>query len=132
MRLRIGTRGSKLAFVQASEVVRLVETLGVAAEIVVVKTKGDIYSERPIAELGTGVFVKEIERALLDGRIDLAVHSSKDMPSSLTIGLVVAAYPVRQAPSDCLVTADGRKLDDLPGGRKWGQRAPGGRLNSVT
>ncbi len=124
MRLRIGTRGSKLALAQAREAARLIETLGFAAEIVVVKTRGDVYAERPVAGLGKGVFVKEIERALLDGKVDLAVHSAKDMPASLPTGLVVAAYPARQDPADCLVTADGRGLDDLPRGAKVGTASP--------
>ena len=89
-----------------------------------VKTTGDIYGERPVAELGKGAFVKEIERKILEGDIDLAVHSAKDMPSELPEGLEVAAYLGRDDPSDCLVTADGRGLAELEEGARIGTSSP--------
>lgn len=93
---------------------RLAETCGVETEIVVVSTVGDRSTEVPISALGgTGVFVKEVEEALLDGRADLAVHSAKDLPSRLADGLVLGAIPEREDVRDALV---GSRLDDIPHG----------------
>src|SRR5471030_2436339 len=94
--LRIGTRGSPLALVQARTVrARLAVLLGVKddeIELIVIRTSGDMIQDRPLAEEGgKGLFTKEIEEALLDGRIDLAVHSAKDMPTVLPAGLMLAA-----------------------------------------
>jgi hydroxymethylbilane synthase len=113
MRIRVGTRGSKLALAQAKEAKSELEKLGFDVELVVIRTKGDIHREIPVENLGKGVFVKEIERELLKGNIDIAVHSSKDMLSELPEGLEVAVYLERKNPSDCLVTRDGRKLHEL-------------------
>src|SRR5207248_3838397 len=109
--LRIATRGSRLALWQAERVAIL---LGGEAELVVVSTTGDQRTDVPIWTLGgTGVFVKEVQQAVLDGRADLAVHSAKDLPSELTPGLVIAAVPERGDPRDALV---GSTLDALPTG----------------
>ncbi len=109
--LRVATRGSALARWQAE---RVVELLGVDAEYVVVSTKGDERRDVPIHTMGgTGVFVKEVEQAVLDGRADVAVHSAKDLPSGDTPGLVLASLPERGDPRDALV---GRPLDDIPTG----------------
>lgn len=114
--MKIGTRGSQLARWQA-EWVR--SRLGNAAEIVVIKTQGDAEVDRPLHELeGKGFFTKEIEEALLDGRIDLAVHSLKDLPTSLPDGLALAAIPKRHDPRESLV--GGQSLAALPPGTRIG------------
>ncbi|MCZ7527639.1 MAG: hydroxymethylbilane synthase [Acidimicrobiia bacterium] len=113
--LRVATRGSALARWQAG---RVADLLGVDAELVVVTTSGDRRTDVPIHAMGgTGVFVKEVEEALLDGRADVAVHSAKDLPSDLPDGLVLAAVPERADPRDVLV---GRSLADLPTGGRVG------------
>src|SRR5262245_7664188 len=101
--LRIGTRGSPLALVQARTVqARLAAALGVgeeAVEIVAIRTSGDKIQDRPLADVGgKGLFTKEIEQALLDGRIDVAVHSTKDMPTFSQPGLMLAACLEREDP----------------------------------
>ncbi len=103
--MRIGTRGSALARVQAEAVKhRLVDALGAGAELVIVRTQGDRVTDRPLRALqGQGFFTKEIEQALLDGRIDLAVHSFKDLPSRCAPGLEVVAVTSRADPADLLV-----------------------------
>ena len=113
--LRAATRGSALARRQTSIVTGLLaETCGVAAEPVVVSTTGDRRADTPIHAMGgKGVFVKEVQAAVLDGRADIAVHSAKDLPSSTPDGLVLAAVPRRGDPRDALV---GRRLAELPGG----------------
>ncbi|MBM3671534.1 MAG: hydroxymethylbilane synthase [Actinobacteria bacterium] len=106
--MRIATRGSPLARWQAERVAAL---LGDDAELVVVETSGDKRPDTPIHEMGgTGVFVKEVQQAVLDGRADIAVHSAKDLTSEPTPGLVIAAVPERGDPRDALV---GSTLDDL-------------------
>jgi hydroxymethylbilane synthase len=115
MPLRVATRGSALARWQAE---RVVELLGVDAEYVLVSTTGDERRDVPIHAMGgTGVFVKEVEQAVLDGRADAAVHSAKDLPSDTAPGLVLAALPERADARDALV---GRTLDDIPTGGRVG------------
>ena len=119
--LRIGTRGSPLALVQARIVrARLAVALGVdeaAIEVVVIRTSGDMIQDRPLAEEGgKGLFTKEIEEALLDGRIDLAVHSAKDMPTALPEGLMLAACLEREDPRDVFISLKAGSLADLPQG----------------
>jgi hydroxymethylbilane synthase len=103
--LRLGTRGSQLALWQANTVAaRIAGTGGPACRIVVIKTGGDRLQERPLSEIGgKGLFVKEIEDALLDGAIDLAVHSSKDMSAVLPEGLTIAGTLPRESPLDAVV-----------------------------
>jgi hydroxymethylbilane synthase len=102
--LKIGTRGSTLALWQAREVARRLEAAGEASEIVVIKTSGDRLSEAVLSEAGgKRLFVKEIEDALLAGTIDLAVHSTKDLPVVLPPGLTMAAFLPRAAPFDALI-----------------------------
>jgi hydroxymethylbilane synthase len=102
--LRIGTRGSALALWQARTVASLLAARGVPTEIVIYKTSGDRLQEAPLTEAGTkGLFVKELEDALLTGAVDLAVHSAKDMSVGLPDGLVVAAVLPREDPRDALV-----------------------------
>ncbi len=116
--LRIGTRGSKLALVQANMVAA---RLGAACEIVVLKTTGDRIQDRPLADAGgKGLFVKELEDALLDGRIDLAVHSMKDVPVDLPPGLAIAALLPREDPRDAFVSNAWPSLAGLPEGARIG------------
>ena len=105
--MKIGTRGSKLAITQTGSVARiLTDILSTDLETVVIKTKGDIITDRPLRELeGRGYFTKEIEDALLCGQIDLAVHSFKDMPSESPDGLIIAALSEREDPADLLIIA---------------------------
>jgi hydroxymethylbilane synthase len=113
--LRVATRGSALARWQAE---RIVELLGVEAEYVIVSTRGDERRDVPIHAMGgTGVFVKEVEQAVLDGRADVAVHSAKDLPAETSPELVLAALPERGDPRDALV---GRPLDEIPTGGRVG------------
>ena len=120
--LRIGTRGSPLALAQAEETRRRLAEAddGLdpdAIEIVVIKTTGDRVRDRPLAEIGgKGLFTKEIEDALLDGRIDVAVHSMKDMPTVLPPGLAMGAMLPRADPRDALILRSGDGLADLPAG----------------
>ena len=103
--IRLGTRGSALAMVQARDVARRLEAAGHAVEIVVQSTSGDRDKSSPFAAVGApGIFVREIEQALLDGELDLAVHCYKDLPSDSPDGLVIAAVPTREDPADVLVT----------------------------
>jgi len=103
-RLRIGTRGSALALWQAREVARRLEARGTSSDIVVIRTSGDRLGEAPLAAAGgKRLFVKEIEDALLEGAIDLAVHSTKDLPVVLPPGLIVGAFLPRATPFDALV-----------------------------
>lgn len=113
--LRAATRGSALALWQTRHVgVLVAEASGVAVEPVVVETTGDRRQDLPIWEIGgRGVFVKEVQAAVLDGRADFAVHSAKDLPSSSTPGLVIAAVPSRADARDALV---GSTLEALPVG----------------
>ncbi|AWK88216.1 hydroxymethylbilane synthase [Azospirillum thermophilum] len=121
--VRIGTRGSPLALAQAHEVRgRLVEAFAHlaepgAVEIVVISTTGDRILDRTLAAAGgKGLFTKEIEEALQDGRIDLAVHSMKDVPTRLPEGMEIAALLPREDPRDVLISRCGGGLDDLPAG----------------
>ena len=107
MLLRVGSRGSRLALTQAERAADALRRPGVEIALVPITTAGDRDRTRPFGEIGSrGVFVKELEEALLEGRIDVAVHSAKDMTSSDTHGLVVGAYPSREDPRDALCGAD--------------------------
>lgn len=121
--IRIGTRGSQLALAQASEVkARLAaahEELRDpdAIEIVVISTTGDRVQDRPLAELGgKGLFTKEIEEAMLEGGIDIAVHSMKDVPTILPDGLVIDCILEREDPRDAFISTKAAGIDDLPAG----------------
>jgi hydroxymethylbilane synthase len=106
MLLRVGSRGSRLALTQAEAAAARLRRPGVEIALVPITTAGDKNRSKPFGEIGSrGVFVKEIEEALLDGRIDVAVHSAKDMTSSDTDGLVVGAYLAREDPRDALCGA---------------------------
>jgi hydroxymethylbilane synthase len=115
--IRIGTRGSVLALQQTELVVELLQTAwpDVTVEIARLRTTGDNILDVPLAKIGAkGLFVKEIEEALLDGRIDWAVHSVKDLPSELPAGLTVAVIAAREDPRDALVARGGLRLATLP------------------
>jgi hydroxymethylbilane synthase len=119
--LRIGSRGSALALVQAREVQsRLAKACGLPAErieIKVIRTTGDMIQDRPLAEAGgKGLFTKEIEEGLLAGAIDLAVHSSKDMPTVLPAGLVLSAFLPREDARDAFISRKAKSLRELPHG----------------
>jgi hydroxymethylbilane synthase len=125
--IRIGTRGSKLALWQANWVKDALEKDNgeIICELVIIKTKGDKIVDVPLAKVGgKGLFVKEIEEALLDGRIDLAVHSMKDMPAEIPPGLCIGAVPEREQPQDALVTGDDGRgpggIEALPQGARVG------------
>lgn len=104
MTLRVGTRASKLAQIQATEVVGILKEAGLDAELVTVSTKGDRCKTLPIHKIGkNGVFVGELERALRDGTVDLAVHSLKDMPSKILGGYTLAPPPAAPSDADAFV-----------------------------
>jgi hydroxymethylbilane synthase len=127
--LRIGTRGSPLALVQARAVrSRLAAAIGIeedGIEFVVIRTTGDIIQDRSLAEEGgKGLFTKEIEEALLAGRVDLAVHSAKDMPTVLPGGLILVACLEREDPRDVFISRKARSLAELPKGASIGTTSP--------
>jgi hydroxymethylbilane synthase len=128
--LKLGTRGSKLALTQAGLVrdalARSVPALAAAdaIEIVVIKTTGDAIQDRPLSEAGgKGLFVKEIEEAMLAHRIDIAVHSMKDMPTAQPAGLAVAAFLAREDARDVLIAGDVKRIADLGRGAVVGTSA---------
>jgi len=115
--LRLGTRKSLLALTQSGMVARELEAAtGLAVELVTLVTRGDVYQGDLAKVGGKGLFTEELEAGLLDGSLDLAVHSLKDLPVELPAGLTVAAYPERADPRDALVSDDGDGLDTLPAG----------------
>ena len=124
MKLVVGTRGCNLALVQTNWVVEQLKKNNpdIEFEIKIIKTKGDLIKDLPLDKIGDkGLFVKEIEKSLLDKEIDMAVHSMKDMPSYLPEGLKFAHSPRREDPRDALIFREGYKtLEDLPQGAKIG------------
>ena len=125
-RFIIGSRGSKLAILQAEEVLSKLGELnsGLDLDLVKITTKGDRERNLPLDSLpGAGVFVKELEEALLDGRVDMAVHSLKDMPTEIPLGLSLAAVTERLDPRDVLVSR-GKKLAELASGSRIGTGSP--------
>ncbi|MER8567091.1 hydroxymethylbilane synthase [Mesorhizobium sp. M0924] len=123
--LKIGTRGSPLALAQAHETqARLMEAHGMPAEafeVVVISTSGDRIQDRPLSGAGgKGLFTKEIEEALLAGTIDIAVHSSKDMPTVLPVGLELSAFLPREDARDAFIGKAVKRIVDLPQGAKVG------------
>ena len=120
--LVIGTRGSKLAMWQAHWIEQRLKALDTLTQIQIIKTTGDKITDVALAKVGSktglkGVFTKEIEEALLDGRIDIAVHSLKDLPTEIDSRLAIAAIPERADPRDALV---GKRLDELEAGARVG------------
>jgi hydroxymethylbilane synthase len=121
LRLRLGTRASALARWQANWVAAKLQSAGVDVELVLITTQGDAQSRDPIGNLGSpGVFTKEIQRALLDSRVDLAVHSLKDLPTDEVAGLCLAAVPQRESPRDVLISREGLSFEQLPTGAMIG------------
>jgi hydroxymethylbilane synthase len=121
MKLRLGSRGSRLALVQTSWVADALRRLGAEVELLPIKTSGDRLAEVALADFGgKALFVKEIEEALLEGRVDLGVHSLKDMPAVLPPGLALAAYPAREDPRDALLSPSGGAIGELPQGARVG------------
>lgn len=122
-RLIVGTRGSLLARAQTDRVVEAIRAANVGLEVRVeiIRTTGDRKSHQPLPEVGgKGLFTLELEQALHDGAIDLAVHSAKDLPTDLADGLTVLAVPAREDVRDALISRDNVKLDDLPRGATIG------------
>ena len=121
MNLRIGSRGSQLALWQANHIAGLLRSQGHSVEIEIIKTTGDRLQEVTFAQVGSkGMFTKEIEEALADGRVDLAVHSLKDLPTELPEPFELAATPARVDPRDVLVSVNHANLAALPQGAKVG------------
>jgi len=118
--LRLGTRGSELALAQAGRVANLLRGLGHEIALVKIETSGDRI-QGPLAKAGgKGLWLREIEQSLLEGSIDLAVHSAKDMPVDLADGLTIGAYPEREDPRDVFIGAPGRRFAALPPGSQVG------------
>lgn len=121
--IRIGTRGSRLALAQAGWVKRMLQERNpdLKVEMVIIRTSGDRFLTVPIGAIGgKGIFVKEIEEALVQKKIDLAVHSMKDLPTEIPTGLIIAVITEREDPRDGLVSMDQRGLKDLPSGTRVG------------
>jgi hydroxymethylbilane synthase len=118
MRIRIGTRGSALALAQSNDVAARLRALGHETELVIISTAGDRVTDRSFADVGSfGVFVRELEAALLEGTVDAAVHSYKDLPSRMPLGLAIAAVPERVDAADVLLVrrdAIGAERGGLP------------------
>lgn len=115
--LRIGTRGSQLARAQTGQMIAWLRRLGHDVEEVIISTRGDIRQDVPIARIGDdGVFVRELERSLLEGEIDAAVHSLKDLPTATTPGLDLTCIPEREVPFDVIISREGAGLRQLAPG----------------
>ncbi len=124
MIVKVGTRGSRLALAMTAQVTAALEQQDIHCEIVTIRTLGDRHPDSPTRTLGIGAFVKDLEVALTDGRIDLAVHSAKDLHGDSTPGLVLAAFPPREDPVDVLVSRGGQGLRALPPGAAVGTESP--------
>jgi hydroxymethylbilane synthase len=123
MDIRIGTRGSKLALTQSEWIKKQLEKRhpGIRIELVKIKTTGDKILDVPLSKVGgKGLFVKEIEEALLEARVDMAVHSMKDVPAELPEDLMLSTFPRREDPSDALISGEQEPLDQLPQGARVG------------
>ncbi len=115
MRLRIGSRGSQLALWQANHIAGLLRQRGHETAIEIIHTTGDKITDVALAKVGSkGMFIKEIEEALAENRIDLAVHSLKDLPTELSDQFTIAAVPAREDPRDALCSVKFSSIEDLP------------------
>jgi len=120
-RLRIGSRGSQLALWQANHISALLRERGHQVEIEIIKTTGDKITDVALAKVGTkGMFTKEIEEALAEGRVDLAVHSLKDLPTELSAGFEIAAITKRENPRDVFCSRTYSGINQLPHGARVG------------
>ena len=124
--IRVGSRGSPLALIQDDEVISRLKAIhpGLEFEVVSVRTRGDANPTAPLAGMGLGVFVRELEERLRAGDLDLAVHSLKDLPTALGDGLALGAVLPRQDPRDALVNRWGLPLAQLPAGARIGTSSP--------
>lgn len=124
--VRVGTRGSALAIAQTEEVTLALGEAWpeVEFELVRITPVGDRRKSAPLLSLGRGAFAKGVEEWLLDGRVDMAVHSAKDMPTILPEGLIIAAYPERKDARDVIVNRFGAAFDELPAGATLGTSSP--------
>lgn len=123
MNIKIGTRGSKLALRQSEWIKEQLEMhhAGIRVDLIKIKTTGDKILDTPLSKIGgKGLFVKEIEEALLEARVDVAVHSMKDVPAQLPKDLMLSTFPPREDPSDALIAEGECRLDQLPKGAKVG------------
>ncbi|MFW3120788.1 porphobilinogen deaminase [Mycolicibacterium mageritense DSM 44476 = CIP 104973] len=121
--IRIGTRGSLLATTQAGTIRDALLAAGHLCELVIISTEGD-RNQGPIADIGVGVFTAALREAIHDGRVDMAVHSYKDLPTAVDERFVIAAIPRREDPRDALVARDGMVLGELPTGSVIGTSSP--------
>lgn len=124
-----GTRGSPLALIQTRHIISILNPFVKEIKEEVIKTRGDKILNSSLSSLAgkmveKGLFVKELEEALLDERIDLAVHSLKDLPTSQPEGLIIAAIPPREDPWDCIITREKQSLGSLPPGSRIGTSSP--------
>jgi hydroxymethylbilane synthase len=120
-RLRIGSRGSQLALWQAQHISALLRERGHQTELVIIKTTGDNITDVPLAQVGTkAMFIKEIEEALGEGRVDLAVHSLKDLPTEVAAEFEIAAITAREDPRDVFCSIDFASIQELPQGARIG------------
>ena len=126
MRLRLGTRGSALARAKAELVRAILEArhVGLRVELVFIRTTGDRLTRGPLPAGGKGLFVKEIDEALLAGTVDVGVHSMKDLPARLASGLLLAAVPARADPRDLLIAGGAGGLEALPNRARVGTASP--------
>ncbi|MGH7814034.1 MAG: hydroxymethylbilane synthase [Candidatus Binataceae bacterium] len=132
--VKLGARPSALALAQAEIVRSLLGAAapGLAIEIVPIRTSGDRMTRASLAQVGgKGLFIKELENALAERRIDIAVHSMKDLPAALARNFRIAAVPVRENTADVLVTRDGARLTDLPSGARVGTSSPRRRFQAL-
>lgn len=131
--VKVGSRGSALALRQTEEALGQLRPLypDLDFQVVTVRTQGDITPDAPLAGMGLGIFVKEIERLLLDGHLDMAVHSLKDLPTKLPEGLALGAMLRRKDPRDVLVNRWSCKLADLPDGARIGTSSPRRRAQLI-
>ncbi|QKQ99971.1 hydroxymethylbilane synthase [Metallosphaera tengchongensis] len=118
MKIRIAARGSRLSLEQVKVVENFLSENGYETEFLEIKTKADLFNNRPLTEIGKGVFEKEVNEAILQGKADIAVHSMKDLSSELPAGLEIIATPKREEPIDVLIA--NTDLMDLPSGSKIG------------
>jgi hydroxymethylbilane synthase len=123
----VATRGSQLALTQTRQTMEKLQQKnpGLEFELKIISTKGDRVTDRPLSQFrGIGVFVKELENALLAGEADLAIHSLKDVPSDQPADLVLACFPIREDTADVLITRDRAPLESLPQGALCGTSSP--------